>query len=215
MRADGKSINQPQPERQRQPRCRSPNGRCKVCYVYVIFHIYIYSQYIYFIDEMLRVRSRCSTLCFPFSFHPFAPSRTAYNYEHEDGPTSRAWRLHAKPLKDKWAISEKLLLFYVENFSPIYVGGCECICVCVCVRVTVIIVLCQVLLPSTSHIRSRIRSRIASHNVPYIMACWPYNAPSYMHGMPLCLSLSLSLSLSGVSASPWSFATFKCIARCP
>lgn len=163
---------------------------------------------------MLRVRSRCSTACSPFSFclTPLALPTTMslYKHQHHHG----LWRLHAKPLKDKWAISEKLLLFYVENFSPIYVGGCVAVlvCVCVCVRVTVVIVLCQVL-PSPS----RIRSRIASHNVPYIMAWRPYNAPSYMHGMPLSfpLSLFLWLSLTGVSSSLRSFATFKCIARYP
>lgn len=153
---------------------------------------------------MLRVRSRC----FPFSFHPSAPSRcprSAYNYEHEDGPTSRAWRLHAKPLKDKWAISEKLLLFYVENFSPIYVGGCMpvcvyacvCVCLCVCVRVTVVIVLCQVLLPRPS----RIRSRIASHRI-MCHTLWPgghiMRHPICMGCLSICLSLSFALSLESL-----------------
>lgn len=108
----------------------------------------------------------------------------------------------------------KTFIVLCRKLFPIYVGGSVAVsvCVCVCVRVTVVIVLCQVL-PSPN----RIRSRIASHNVPYIMVWRPYNAPSYMHGMPLSfpVSLSASLSISGVSSSLRSFATFKCIARCP
>lgn len=137
MRADGKSINQPQ--QQWQPRRhRSPNGRCKVCYVYVIFHIYMYIGNIYILLTKCCASASGvprhvppSHFSSPPCFTPLALPTTMSLYKHQH-QHNHGLATSCKTTQGQVGNKRKTFIVLCRKLFPIYMGGSVAVLVCVC-----------------------------------------------------------------------------------
>lgn len=139
MRADGKSINQPQPQHQcqsRRRRRRSPNGRWKVCYVYVIFHIYVYITSIYILLTKCCASARGVPRHVPPSQAPSHAPRAAHNYELIQAPAApRTLATSCKTTQGQVGNKRKTFIVLCRKLFPYICGWVcgsvsECVCVC-------------------------------------------------------------------------------------
>lgn len=173
-----------------------------------------YISYIYITSIYILLTKCCASARGVLRHVPPHAPRTAHNYELIQAPAApRALATSCKTTQGQVGNKRKTFIVLCRKLFPIYVGGCVAVLVCVsvCVCGSLLLLSCVKYCPAQA------ASAAASHRI-MCHTLWP---GGHIMRHPICmgchsLSLSLlSLSLSGVSASLRSFATFKCIARCP
>lgn len=174
---------------------------------------YIYITSIYILLTKCCASARGVPRHVPPSHAPSHVPRTAHNYELIQAPAApRALATSCKTTQGQVGNKRKTFIVLCRKLFPIYVGGCVAVLVCVCG--SLLLLFCVKYCPAQA------ASAAASHRI-MCHTLWPgghiMRHPICMgcHSLSPFLTISYSLSLTGVSSSLRSFATFKCIARCP